>query len=103
MPLYTYACEDCGPFESWSTMSAADCPADCPECKSAAARDLAMPYLGAMNGKNGKLRRAMARSEKTASEPQVVSRAHLAGCGCSLCGTRKTKAAPIERRWSLGH
>lgn len=100
MPLYSYACDDCGPFEGWSAMSEADKPACCPECSGTAPRAMAMPRLSTMNGT---LRKALARSEGTASEPKVVKREHLAGCGCSLCGTRKNKPAPIERRWSLGH
>lgn len=100
MPLYTYSCEECGPFEGWSAMSEADKSACCPECSGEAARDMSMPRLSTMSGT---LRKALSRSEKTASEPKVVSREHLAGCGCSLCSSRKNKPAPIERRWSLGH
>lgn len=99
MPLYTYSCDACGPFEDWNSMSEAGQSACCPECAATAPRAVSMPRLSTMNGT---LRRALARSEGTASEPKVVSREHLAGCGCSLCGA-KNKPAPIERRWSLGH
>ena len=59
-----------------------------------------MPYISTMNPKR---RNAIARTEKTLGEPRVVSRKHLAGCGCSLCGTRKKGTQPVERRRSLGH
>lgn len=100
MPLYTYSCDDCGPFDGWNTMSEADKPACCPACNAEALREMATPHLSTMNGT---LRKALSRSEKTASEPKVVSREHLANCGCSLCASRKKKPPPIERRWSLGH
>ncbi|MFG1192761.1 FmdB family zinc ribbon protein [Xanthobacter flavus] len=100
MPLYTYSCEACGPFDDWGSMSAAEQPACCPNCSGEAPREMAMPRLSTMNGK---MRRAIDRSEKTSAEPKVVKREHLAGCGCSLCATRKKQPTPIERRWSLGH
>ncbi|MFG1343402.1 FmdB family zinc ribbon protein [Xanthobacter autotrophicus DSM 431] len=100
MPRYTYSCDDCGPFDAWATMSQAEEPACCPACSGAARREMAMPHVSTLNPR---LRTAIARTEKTSSEPKVVSREHLAGCGCSLCATRKKKPQPIERRWSLGH
>lgn len=100
MPLYSYTCDACGLFEGWHAMSEADQPACCPICGGQAPRAMAMPRLSTMNST---LRKALARSEGTAAEPKVVSRQHLSGCGCSLCGSRKNKATPIERRWSLGH
>ncbi|ACI94193.1 glutamine amidotransferase, class-II [Afipia carboxidovorans OM5] len=99
MPLYSYACEECGPFEGWAEMSEAEKAMCCPSCAAEAARMMATPHLSTMGSG---LRRALSRSEKTASEPRVVSRKHLAGCGCALCAVRK-KPTPIERRWSLGH
>lgn len=100
MPLYNYSCDDCGPFTSWAEMSDAENPMCCPSCAVDANRMMATPHLSAMGSG---LRRALARSEKTASEPRVVSREHLGNCGCSLCATRKKQPTPIERRWSLGH
>lgn len=100
MPLYSYACEECGPFEGWAEMSEAEKAMCCPSCAAQAGRMMATPHLSMMTSG---LRRALTRSEKTASEPRVVSREHLAGCGCALCASRKKTATPIERRWSLGH
>ena len=99
MPLYSYACEECGPFDEWAEMSDAEKAMCCPSCAAEAARMMATPHLSTMTSG---LRRALSRSEKTASEPRVVSRKHLAGCGCALCAVRTTPT-PIERRWSLGH
>ena len=99
MPLYSYACDDCGPFEGWSAMSEADQPACCPECSGTAPRAMAMPRLSTMNGT---LRKALARSEGTASEPKVVKREHLAGFGSALGGARKYQPAPSDGRWGRG-
>ncbi len=86
MPLYSYACDDCGPFEGWSAMSEADQPACCPECSGTAPRAMAMPRLSTMNGT---LRKALP-FRRHRFRPKVVKREHLAGCGCSLCGTPRT-------------
>lgn len=99
MPLYDYACPDCGPFRAWSSMAQADEPCACPGCGQDGARQLATPHLATMNGR---LRHAMDRAERSSAEPRLAKRQHLAGCGCSLCSTRKTPP-PASRRWALGH
>lgn len=99
MPLYDYDCVDCGPFRAWATMAHAQAPCRCPSCGQDGGRQLAAPHLATMNGK---LRKAMDRAERSTAEPRLVKRKHLAGCGCSLCSTRKTPP-PAARRWALGH
>ncbi|MBN8945303.1 MAG: zinc ribbon domain-containing protein [Rhizobiales bacterium] len=99
MPLYNYVCNACGPFESWSSMAEEDRGCACPDCSGASERDVAAPHLGLMNTT---LRRALTRSEKSTSEPSVVKRSHLAGCGCSLCKVSK-KPPSVRRRWMIGH
>ena len=99
MPLYDYDCADCGPFRAWTAMDRAAEPCACPYCGQDAARQLATPHLATMNGK---LRKAMDRAERSSAEPRLVKRKHLAGCGCSLCSTRKTPP-PLSRRWAIGH
>lgn len=97
MPLYNYACSTCGPFDAWSPMAEASHPCACPNCNRPSARDVAAPHLSLMNGT---LRKALSRSELSTSEPKRVKRAHLANCGCKLCGGKKS--SPM-RRWMIGH
>ncbi|MGH7071366.1 MAG: FmdB family zinc ribbon protein [Acetobacteraceae bacterium] len=99
MPLYQYACDDCGSFEAWTGMERANAPCLCPTCGAASARELALPGLNSMNGS---LRKALVRSEKSSDEPRVVSRSHLANCGCRLCSGRN-RPQPLSRRWMIGH
>lgn len=98
MPLYNYVCSTCGPFDAWSSMAQADSPCACPDCNRASTRDVAAPHLSLMNGT---LRKALSRSERSTSEPKRVKRAHLANCGCKMCGGSK-KSSPM-RRWMIGH
>ncbi|MCA1296790.1 FmdB family zinc ribbon protein [Stappia indica] len=100
MPLYNYICEECGPFDSWETMSNAANACACPACSEPSARDVAAPRLNLMNTT---LRRAMSRSEKSGSEPKVVKRSHLAGCGCALCKVGPQKPTPTRHKWMIGH
>jgi putative FmdB family regulatory protein len=99
MPLYVYECRNCGLFEAWQEMRSASDTCACPDCGSASERQLAMPSLSTMNGS---LRAALARAEKSSSEPRVASRSHLANCGCRLC-SGFGKPAPTSRRWMIGH
>jgi putative FmdB family regulatory protein len=98
MPLYNYVCTTCGPFDAWSPMAHADSPCACPDCNRSSTRDVAAPHLSLMNGT---LRKALTRSESSTSEPKRVKRAHLANCGCKMCGGSK-KTSPM-RRWMIGH
>ncbi|EKF17379.1 FmdB family zinc ribbon protein [Nitratireductor pacificus] len=99
MPLYNYVCDDCGPFDEWVSMAEATNACACPGCRAPSGRDIAAPHLSLMNGT---LRKAHARSEKSGSEPRVVKREHLAGCGCSMCNLRK-KPPSTRRKWMIGH
>jgi putative FmdB family regulatory protein len=97
MPRYDFTCEDCGQFQAWAPMSEAEKGSLCPCCNGNGARELSVPYISTMNGK---LRRALGQSERSADEPRLVKRKHLDSCGCSLC--RKTPASS-SRRWMIGH
>lgn len=99
MPIYNYQCGTCGPFEAWAPLADASAPCACPECGEAGLRQLAVPHLALMNPA---VRKAMGRSEKSAAEPQVVKKAHLAGCGCSLCKLRP-QANSVRKKWMIGH
>lgn len=99
MPLYGYHCTDCGPFDAWSTMNQSDRPGACPCCGSESRREIAMPHLATMNPT---LRNALARSEKSGSEPKLAKKKHLAGCGCPLC-KMGPKQNTVRKKWSIGH
>jgi putative FmdB family regulatory protein len=71
MPLYDYHCSTCGDFRAWRRMSEANEAVRCPTCEASASRAVAAPNLALMNAHN---RVAHQRNEKSAHEPQVVSR-----------------------------
>ena len=73
MPLYDYACTDCGHFKDWQSMSRAAEPADCPDCGRSAGRVVTAPFIANMNPHN---RTAHQRNEKSAHEPQVIRKEH---------------------------
>lgn len=74
MPLYDYVCEDCGPFRDWQSMSAAAGPTDCPTCGDPAPRAITAPFIANMNPHN---RIAHQRNEKSADQPEVMSRERM--------------------------
>lgn len=99
MPIYSYSCPSCGPFDALVPLEFCHDPSACPGCGNESRRAVAMPHLSTMNAS---LRTALARSEKSGSEPQVVNKKHLAGCGCALCkmGPRGNQ---VRKKWSIGH
>ena len=99
MPLYTYDCGDCGPFDAWSSIAEAERACACPFCEAPGERQVAAPRLNLMNAS---LRQALGRSERSGSEPRMVKRSHLANCGCKLCGMRSKPPSPM-RKWMIGH
>ncbi|HYD33652.1 MAG TPA: zinc ribbon domain-containing protein [Methylophilaceae bacterium] len=113
MPLYEYACQDCGTFSSLRKMSESQLPAQC-ECGAMAERILSAPRLAFMD--RGQ-RSAHERNEKSAHEPRTTRRS---SCGCSgshSCssgaaksaggskegGTLKMQTKKTARPWMLGH
>lgn len=71
MPLYDYRCATCGDFRAWRRMSEAGDPIDCPQCALPAPRAMVAPNLALMPATR---RIAHQRNEKSAHEPQLVSR-----------------------------
>lgn len=69
MPLYNYACEECGPFREWRAMSEAGKPVACLGCGEPAPAAVTAPYIANMNPHN---RIAHQRNEKSADAPEVV-------------------------------
>ncbi len=100
MPLYTYDCRACGPFDTWNTIEDAANAIVCPKCSQPSRRQISLPNI---NNMNVVLRGALARSERSGTEPKVVKKKHLAGCGCSLCKIGKPRVPPTRYKWMIGH
>ncbi len=105
MPLYDYACDSCGDFRAWQTMSLAAEASDCPACGRSAARAVAAPFIANMNPNT---RIAHQRNEKSAHEPQVVTQAQLERSGPRRCGQDGGGKAHhhvhrSSRPWMIGH
>ena len=67
MPLYEYACAACGPFVAMRPLAEFSAPCACPECGTAAPRNLmASPALGA----------------GASPGPAPAGRMHPAACAC---------------------
>ena len=70
MPLYAYACDDCGSeFDVRRGVADAAAPAGCPACAAPARRVFTPPGLARLMTP---LRTALDREEKSAHEPEVV-------------------------------
>lgn len=109
MPLYDYICAGCGPFRAWQTLARADAPAACPDCEARAPRAIAAPFVANMNPHS---RIAHQRNEKSAHEPQTMSRKQLDKAGAkrsggSAChhghGHGHKHAHGGGRPWMIGH
>ena len=112
MPVYDYACAECGPFTVMRPMAECDAPHPCPGCGGTAARAwLTAPRLGAMSSAR---RAAFAANERSADSPFVASaadRAHRAGCTCCASpsagsgksGNGGAKGFPSRRPWMISH
>ena len=50
MPLYTFLCDDCGPFDLSRRIADRDTPAECPTCEAEATRVMTSPRLLGMGG-----------------------------------------------------
>lgn len=101
MPLYNYACKDCGPFSDWRSMSQAADPASCPGCDGLAPRTISAPFLANMDPNN---RVAHQRNEKGAHEPQMASRKQLDRQGGKPgIHSHAGHKHPATRPWMIGH
>ena len=104
MPLYTYSCAACGPFQSARTIAEFEADAECPGCGAGARRSLAAPMLMAMAANN---RQAYARNEKSAWSPEVVRResgghVHSAHCDHGHGGGQQVRQHG-GKPWMVGH
>ena len=69
MPTYSHRCPSCGPFDVIRPMAAADAPAECPACGTAARRTFGAPALRATPAG---VRAAVEAGERSAETPDVV-------------------------------
>ena len=112
MPLYEYACEECGVFTAFKSMRESSQPAHCAFCGAQSPRILSAPKLAILDKAT---RSAHERNEKSAHAPAVKKRS---SCGCTGAHTCKTstkvnpetgKAAlqmqtkKTARPWMLSH
>lgn len=111
MPVYEYACEECGPFTALRPMSEYDQPCACPDCETSSKRVmLTAPHLASMNANK---RNAMAVNERSSHEPiSSKSLGHGPNCGCCGSKSKKSKAKvsasgaksfPSARPWMISH
>jgi putative FmdB family regulatory protein len=90
MPLYAYACQQHGEFESFRPIADRAQPAPCPTCSRAAARVISAPQVMTMTPAR---RVAAARNEKSRHEPAVAK----AGCSHAHHAAPSRRAKPVDR------
>ena len=111
MPIYEYACVDCGTFTALRPMAEYQMPGTCPYCGNPSPRAmLTAPVIAAMPAAR---RKAHAANEKARHEPVLASQLEKKhGAGCSCCGVKKSAAAmtadggktfPSKRPWMISH
>ena len=76
MPLYDYACAQCGPFRDWQPMIRSGDEVECPSCGILSKRSAAMPFLPCVSREN---RIAHERNERSADSPMVMRREDMPG------------------------
>ncbi|MGI9489404.1 MAG: FmdB family zinc ribbon protein [Geminicoccaceae bacterium] len=111
MPLYDYHCQDCGGFRSWQSMSESGADVACPDCHELAGRLVSAPSLALMPNNN---RIANARNEKSADQPELVTRVskgqdegagqpHRHGGHCHAGHSHAGHSHSHGRPWMIGH
>jgi len=70
MPVYVFACRECGSFELARPMAEASSRASCPTCQREARRVFTPPRLTRLAAP---MRRALDTEEASAHEPRVVT------------------------------
>jgi putative FmdB family regulatory protein len=70
MPVYVFACRECGSFEVSRPMAEAGSRACCPACQREARRVFTPPRLARLAAP---MRRALESEEASAHEPRVVT------------------------------
>lgn len=112
MPLYEYACGDCGAFTATRPLSEYLAPQPCPGCGTAAPR--ALITAPAFSAVPGNVRKAHAINEQAAHAPRTsaepAAARHKPGCGCcgvgratAVKGRNGSTAFPAKRPWMISH
>lgn len=95
MPLYEFACEDCGPFSAWRSMSESSQPAPCPTCDASAQR-----ILSATAGTRGsRPRRGIPEPKLVRSQPRDPVKDKSGGGPLKQTGPAHNHGRP----WMMGH
>lgn len=106
MPIYSYTCGQCGPFDMLRPMAECRKPGNCPECGQPSRKRVTPPRLNLMPS----ARRAAHRvNEKSANQPRVVSAEESRAQGRKLSKADKHGHshshvhATESRPWQVGH
>jgi len=82
MPIYSYECEECGPFTAMQPMAHFRDPSPCPGCGTHAQRTISRaPAIVSINPAGRISDRGI---EPMETGPRRSSAAHPAGCGCCM-------------------
>ncbi|MPT26133.1 MAG: zinc ribbon domain-containing protein [Achromobacter sp.] len=110
MPMYDYACADCGEFAALRPLAQWRDPAGCPQCGAMSGRIIGgAPAISALSSA---VNRARAANERSANEPRSSRAGHGMNCGCCSGGraagkTRTTsdgaKSFAGARPWMISH
>lgn len=110
MPLYDYACVDCGPFSALQPMARRDQPSACPHCSAPAPRVLlTAPRLELLTAG---VRTAHGVNERSAHAPSTAAERrarHGSACGCCRSGPaasaspKAAKSFAGRRPWMISH
>lgn len=91
MPLYDYACSDCGDFEAWRKMAEVSNPMLCPQCNVVAKRIFTAPNIS-LNSTS------LTAKIKGTSEPRLVQRRQN-----SSPSSPKNQSVQGGRPWMIAH
>ncbi|MDH0685162.1 FmdB family zinc ribbon protein [Achromobacter animicus] len=87
MPMYDYACADCGAFAALRRLAQWRDPAACPQC--GALSDRIVGGAPAVSALSSGMNRAHAANERSANEPRSTRAGHGMNCGC--CGSGRSR------------
>lgn len=110
MPMYDYACADCGEFAVLRPLAQWRDPAACPQCGVPSGRIVAgAPAVSALSSA---MNRAHAANERSANEPRSTRAGHGMNCGCCSGGRSRVrtrtsgdgaKSFAGARPWMISH
>lgn len=96
MPLYTFKCTACGPFETWQTIKELDEDTLCPTCHSIAKRVYGSPALITTP-------QSVRRRIEYGAEPKRVTRAHDESTHSHTPHSHTHTHHRTHRPWQVGH